>query len=38
MMRFGKIEFDCIKCNGYGIYIQPTTKQEMLEYLEKNNE
>jgi len=31
----GKIEIDCIKCNGYGMFIQKASKEEMLKYLEK---
>jgi len=35
MMRLGRVEFGCIRCNAHGIYIQPTTRQEMRDYLEK---
>lgn len=36
-MRFGKIEFDCIRCNSHGCKIEIVTKGEMREYLETDD-
>jgi hypothetical protein len=33
MMRLGKTEFTCIRCNGHGMYIKPTDLKAMSEYI-----